>query len=98
LRGKVGRKRTGRRGGVGPESHILHVLPLVQGNGVADSLAREVGFRFFLRQLEGEGGVWKLKLELEESSTSAVMSTTLPVVFVLGGVEVYLATLTPTSF
>jgi hypothetical protein len=48
-----------------------------------------LGFVFFPRRLEGERGVWKLKLELEGSSIFASMSTTLPVVLVLGGVEVY---------
>jgi hypothetical protein len=48
-----------------------------------------LGFVFFPRRLEGERGVWKLKSELEESPISASMSTTLPVVLVLGGVEVY---------
>jgi hypothetical protein len=49
----------------------------------------KLGFVFFLRWPEGERGVWKLKLELKESPISASMSTTLPVVLVLGGVRVY---------
>jgi hypothetical protein len=46
IEGRGGKEEDGGRRNIDPESRILHVLlPLVQGSGVADSLACEIGFR-----------------------------------------------------